>query len=181
MIRRLLSLLVVTTLFGCMPHLRPPRVTAPEAYRYADRFPQDSCTLAEQWWELFGDTTLNRLVEHALLNNRTLQASATSIAEARAQRLAARAAFLPQVDAELTAEASYERRTKITEHYGAEPVLRWEIPLFGEGKTLSAAQAHGLPLLARMPIDPSLAALADSGNIEDFTGDWLTGVVKTLL
>ena len=56
-----------------------------------------------------------------------------------------------------------------------------EIPLFGEGKTLSAAQAHGLPLLARMPIDPSLAALADSGNIEDFTGDWLTGVVKTLL
>lgn len=56
-----------------------------------------------------------------------------------------------------------------------------EIPLFGEGKTLSAAQAHGLPLLARMPIDPSLAALADSGNIEDFTGDWLAGVVKALL
>jgi Mrp family chromosome partitioning ATPase len=56
-----------------------------------------------------------------------------------------------------------------------------EIPLFGEGKTLSAAQAHGLPLLSRMPIDPSLAALADSGNIEDFTGDWLTGVVKALL
>ncbi len=144
MIRRLLSLLVVTTLFGCMPHLRPPRVTAPEAYRYADRFPQDSCALAEQWWELFGDTTLNRLVEHALLNNRTLQASATSIAEARAQRLAARAAFLPQVDAELTAEASYERRTKITEHYGAEPVLRWEIPLFGEAGATRRASAAAI-------------------------------------
>ena len=56
-----------------------------------------------------------------------------------------------------------------------------EIPLFGEGKTLAAAQAHGLPLLARMPLDPSLAALADAGNLEDFTGEWLSGVVQALL
>ena len=51
-----------------------------------------------------------------------------------------------------------------------------EIPLFGQGKTQAAAQAHGLHLLARMPIDPKLAELADAGNIEDFQGDWLTGV-----
>lgn len=56
-----------------------------------------------------------------------------------------------------------------------------EIPLFGEGKTLAAARAHGLPLLARMPIDPALAALADAGNIEDLAGDWLAGVVQVLL
>lgn len=49
-----------------------------------------------------------------------------------------------------------------------------EIPLFGEGKTQAAADAHGLKLLARMPIDPKLAALADEGRIEDFTGDWLS-------
>ena len=51
-----------------------------------------------------------------------------------------------------------------------------EIPLFGQGKTEAAAQAHGLHLLARMPIDPKLAELADAGNIEDFQGDWLAGV-----
>ena len=51
-----------------------------------------------------------------------------------------------------------------------------EIPLFGQGKTQAAAQAHGLHLLARMPIDPKLAELTDQGKIEDFQGDWLTGV-----
>ena len=48
-----------------------------------------------------------------------------------------------------------------------------EIPLFGEGKTQAAADAHGLKLLARMPIDPKLASLVDAGRIEEFEGDWL--------
>ena len=48
-----------------------------------------------------------------------------------------------------------------------------EIPLFGQGKTQAAAQAHGLKLLARMPIDPKLAELTDAGRIEDFEGGWL--------
>lgn len=55
-----------------------------------------------------------------------------------------------------------------------------EIPLFGTGKTKAAADAHGLPLIARMPIDPRLAELADQGRIEDFQGDWLDAAVGTL-
>lgn len=47
------------------------------------------------------------------------------------------------------------------------------IHLFGQGKTAEAAQRHNLPLLAEMPIDPALAALADEGKIEDFQGSWL--------
>ena len=52
--------------------------------------------------------------------------------------------------------------------------------LFGEGKTAQAAAAHDLPLLAEMPIDPALAALADAGSIEDFQGDWLKAVADRL-
>ena len=55
-----------------------------------------------------------------------------------------------------------------------------EIPLFGQGKTQAAADAHGLKLLARMPIDPRLAELADAGRIEDFDGDWLSPVADAL-
>ena len=55
-----------------------------------------------------------------------------------------------------------------------------EIPLFGAGKTQAAADAHHIPLLARMPIDPALAQLTDLGRIEDFTGDWLGNVVGIL-
>ena len=55
-----------------------------------------------------------------------------------------------------------------------------EIPLFGEGKTEAAAKAHGLKLLARMPLDPKLAALADAGDIESFEGSWLDPVIAAL-
>lgn len=56
-----------------------------------------------------------------------------------------------------------------------------EIPLFGQGKTQAAADAHGLKLLARMPIDPGLAQLTDQGRIEDFQGQWLAPVMEEIL
>ena len=56
-----------------------------------------------------------------------------------------------------------------------------KIYLFGEGKTEEAAAKYGLPVLAKMPIDPALAKLVDEGNIESFEGDWLDGVVDEIL
>jgi Mrp family chromosome partitioning ATPase len=55
-----------------------------------------------------------------------------------------------------------------------------KVYLFGEGKTAEAAARHQLPLLAQMPIDPALAALADAGRIEDFQGTWLDGAADAL-
>ena len=51
---------------------------------------------------------------------------------------------------------------------------------FGEGKTQQAADEYGLPLLAKMPIDPELAHLVDQGRIEDFQGNWLDAVADKL-
>ena len=56
-----------------------------------------------------------------------------------------------------------------------------KIYLFGEGKTEEAAAKYGLPVLAKMPIDPALAKLVDEGDIESFEGDWLAGVVAEIL
>ena len=56
-----------------------------------------------------------------------------------------------------------------------------KICLFGEGKTEEAAAKYGLPVLAKMPIDPALAKLVDEGDIESFEGDWLSGVVDEIL
>ena len=55
-----------------------------------------------------------------------------------------------------------------------------KIALYGEGKTETYAAEHGLECLAKMPIDPAFARLADEGKIEEFRGDWLTPVVKRL-
>ena len=56
-----------------------------------------------------------------------------------------------------------------------------KIYLFGEGKTEAAAAKYGVPLLARMPIDPELAKLVDDGAIETFQGNWLDGAVNAVL
>lgn len=56
-----------------------------------------------------------------------------------------------------------------------------EIPLFGQGKTQAAADAHHLPLLARMPIDSALAQLADEGRMEDLRSQYLLPVMDAIL
>ena len=56
-----------------------------------------------------------------------------------------------------------------------------KIYLFGEGKTDEAAARYGLPVLARMPVDPRLAKLADDGAIEQADTEALTGAVDAVL
>ena len=56
-----------------------------------------------------------------------------------------------------------------------------KIYLFGEGKTDEAAQRYNLPVLAKMPLDPTLAELVDAGEIENFQGHWLDGVVEKII
>ena len=49
-----------------------------------------------------------------------------------------------------------------------------KIQLFGSGSE-SVAEEIGVPLLGKMPIDPSLAAMVDNGEFERFTCDYLEG------
>ena len=55
-----------------------------------------------------------------------------------------------------------------------------EIHVFGESHIDEIAQKHGVETVARMPIDPALAAACDTGTIESFNGTWLDGVLEKL-
>ena len=44
---------------------------------------------------------------------------------------------------------------------------------FGESHIDAIAEEHGISSISRLPINPKLAAGADSGLIELFDGDWL--------
>lgn len=55
-----------------------------------------------------------------------------------------------------------------------------EIQVFGPSKIDEVAKEHGLDVLGRIPIDPSLAALCDRGMIESFSGNWLDDAAKKL-
>ena len=52
--------------------------------------------------------------------------------------------------------------------------------IFGESHIDDIAAAHGLRVLARLPIDPNLAAACDAGTAEDFAPNYLEDVAKEL-
>lgn len=55
-----------------------------------------------------------------------------------------------------------------------------EIKVFGDSHIDDIAIEYKLDVLARIPIDPALASACDEGKIENYSGDWLDGVVKHL-
>lgn len=52
--------------------------------------------------------------------------------------------------------------------------------IFGESHIDEIAARHALPVLARLPMDPKLAAAFDAGRAEEFRPNYLEDVAKTL-
>lgn len=55
-----------------------------------------------------------------------------------------------------------------------------EYQLFGESHIEKIAEKHQLHTLAKIPIDPKLAAACDNGTIEDYQENWMDPVVSIL-
>ena len=55
-----------------------------------------------------------------------------------------------------------------------------KIEIFGKSKTEETAKKEGLELLARVPFNPQIASLVDSGEIEKFSGDYFDNIVDKL-
>lgn len=55
-----------------------------------------------------------------------------------------------------------------------------KIRLFGEGKTAGTAAKYGIDFLGEIPIEPELASLCDSGNIEYYSASFLDKAVEKL-
>jgi Mrp family chromosome partitioning ATPase len=60
------------------------------------------------------------------------------------------------------------------------PEIDKKIEIFGPSKGEEVAQAAGSPLLARLPIDPNLARLCDSGEIESYKADIIEKLGQSL-
>ena len=52
--------------------------------------------------------------------------------------------------------------------------------IFGDSHIDDIAKQHNLKVLAKLPIDPHLAAACDKGVIELFNGDWLDGAAEKI-
>ncbi|HPJ02831.1 MAG TPA: Mrp/NBP35 family ATP-binding protein [Candidatus Limiplasma sp.] len=65
--------------------------------------------------------------------------------------------------------------------YATCPDCDKKIHVFGESHVDAIAKKHGITTIAQLPIDTRLAAACDNGTIEQFEGNWLDDMLKTLL
>jgi Mrp family chromosome partitioning ATPase len=53
--------------------------------------------------------------------------------------------------------------------------------IFGESRLEEIAAQYGIPTIARIPINPKLAAACDKGMLELFEGNWLDGITENII
>jgi len=92
--------LAIALLAGCMvgPDYRRPQVEVPG--EFAAPLPSEAAlaSVPADWWTLFNDATLNRLVGAALADNVDIRIAVARIEEANANLRVVNAAFIPEID-----------------------------------------------------------------------------------
>lgn len=132
-------------LAGCAAPRPPSTVAADAPPRWYAPLPHGG-TFADlrQWWQQFDDPLLVDLVEAAEAASPNVAAAGARIGEARASRVAARAAMLPSVDASAAASrGNAQTGIPLSTIVQATAQTAWEIDLFGGlGARLDAAGAR---------------------------------------
>ncbi|MFI3315701.1 MAG: efflux transporter outer membrane subunit, partial [Rikenellaceae bacterium] len=133
---------IIASLWSCSNRLYTPEVQLPEGYSYTHGSDTSKIVVNQRWWEIFGDKTLNNLIEIALENNQDAQAAYAKIEQARLQFKVDRADYLPALSFDISAEGEYNREELIVQEYTAWPTISWEISFFGAMKnTKKSARA----------------------------------------
>ena len=130
-------------LSGCEVGPNFTRPAAPVATHWIDA-PQDSAPAAPDtaaWWQLFGDATLNGLIDDAYHNNFSLQIAAARILQAQAQLNVEIGELFPQQQA-LAGGVQHQRQSQATLIApGLDPILdtsqfglsaSWELDFWGK-------------------------------------------------
>ena len=61
------------------------------------------------------------------------------------------------------------------------PNCRHHIDLFGPSRVQAVADEYGIPLLGRLPVDPAISVLSDSGQIETYRSPAVEGLATAFL
>lgn len=144
-------------LAGCSvgPDYARPQADLPEAWK---ALPASGKPVpAERWWTIYGDATLEKLVEEALANNQDLALATARLDEARALARVADAQLVPAVDAAFQRDRSRRSDRSATpvpgslenNNYRAQLNVSYELDLWGRLRgSAKAAQAELLATAA---------------------------------
>jgi multidrug efflux system outer membrane protein len=150
---------------GCAvgPDYHRPQAEVPPQWQpdvpWHEAAPNDAA-LKGDWWRLFGDDTLNPLVERALAGNQDLRVAAARLDQARDQVTVVASYLYPSVDLSASAARgktsanrplaaySFPSQSTVQNSFTVGPSVTYEVDLFGrvrrevEGARASAQQAE---------------------------------------
>ncbi|MGZ5082931.1 MAG: efflux transporter outer membrane subunit [Usitatibacter sp.] len=127
--RKLVPALAAAALAGCAigPDYSRPAIDLPAAYPSGEAGAEAVPGVAEKWWTLYGDATLDELVASALQRSPDVELAVARIEEANAQLREANAAFLPEID--LGGNATRSRVSAGTAFPNPPPLVRNDVRL----------------------------------------------------
>jgi len=144
------ALTLALALAGCASTLSPPAVSpalgeqALAGWARNDNTTSPSApdeTALAQWWQQFGDTGLDRLMQQALANNRDLKAAQANLRQAQAARAVSEAGFSPTVGTSASVNRN-ATRSSASNTYQLGFSASWEPDLNGtQAAGLTAATA----------------------------------------
>ena len=138
-------LLGILLLGACaiQPKYERPAVELPQAWKESSQ-----AALEQNWWRIYADPQLERLVDEAVARNTNLMLAAARVDESRALLQAADAAFYPTVDGSFSRSRSLSSAAtgllppgipRERNNYRAAIDVSYELDLWGRLRTTSAA------------------------------------------
>ncbi|MBS1190862.1 MAG: efflux system, outer rane lipoprotein, NodT [Rhodocyclaceae bacterium] len=123
---RLLPLLLASALAGCAvgPDYLRPASTLPQGYSEPSAATQANPLVEQDWWKLFKDPVLDRLVDKALVANTDIRIAVARVEQAEALAREAGAAYLPEIDAVAAGSRSRISTKTATPMPASTPVVR---------------------------------------------------------
>lgn len=166
------------------PGYERPEVPVPETYRFTDttvyspdslaKLDSAAATIADvPWWQVFGDDTLQALINEGIQHNYNLGIAIARVQEARAITKVAGSALWPQVAAEgggdrsqiTRPDANALNQSRVTNRFFLDGFLSWELDLFGRvrrQKESAEAQFFATEFAQRGTIISVVTGIADA-------------------
>jgi NodT family efflux transporter outer membrane factor (OMF) lipoprotein len=165
------ALSALVLLSGCTvgPDYVRPTMDVPAAFKEAGPWKTAEPAQVDpthNWWEIYGDSTLNGLMDQANTANQTVAQAAAQYRQARALVDQARASFWPQLTTGVSAgraRAMTSSGTKLDNTYAASLDASWEPDLWGsvrrsvEASDTSAQSSAAQLAAARLSVQATLA------------------------
>ncbi len=144
----------------------PTRVTAPLPLAWQAPLPHNgNLTDLTGWWRQQGDPLLVQLIDASQAASPTLAAARSRLAQSRAERVAARAALLPNLDAGINATRT-NQQSALPAGTTAQAAFQsgWEVDLFGGNRAASNAAQERLAGAGAGWHDARVAVAAEVAN-----------------